>query len=371
MRFLFFSLLFLLFSCASNKNIMNNNVETIDDIEASNIVVEGHLIDYNTNESIPFGVINMQHDTSSSSYYTEQDGVFIMSIDSFRYNFYFDVTSDGYIKNIYNVKKVSNEFVEIKQSSEYSESDYYITSSEIINDTLNIYCYLDRVPTSGVIVVEESMIIHNDIENNKGNLKTVDRNNIVKSSNVSNTSNDAVVSIEPKYPVGRMAYTVPDTMKVGRVYDVTLRITKEKNELIIIKGMDTVNTKMVIDDIRVSSVMTAQLIDIQGGFEIKELSTPEQNVEDFGFTEWRWSVKPVKSGTVPMRLIIKVRIFSENGDYLKDIPVFEKNITVETNVKYNVSNFFSESWQWFMSTLLIPIFVFLYKKRKEKKESAK
>jgi hypothetical protein len=176
------------------------------------------------------------------------------------------------------------------------------------------------------------------------------------------------------YIKGKMAYGVPDTMIVGKSYDVTLIITKEmsdERESIMveqIKNNSRTKSRITINDIRVGNVMTAELIDGDGNFEIKSTSTSEQNIEDFDQTEWRWSVKPLKSGENPLRLIVKVRVYTEEGSYLKDIPVFDKDIYVKSNIKYDAKNWLSENWQWFMSTLVIPIFLYFWNKRKKKEK---
>jgi type II secretory pathway component PulF len=64
-------------------------------------------------------------------------------------------------------------------------------------------------------------------------------------------------------------------------------------------------------------------------------------------------------------LIIRVK------DLNKDIVVFNKNIKIKKNVTVAVGGFFEKYWQWLMTTIIIPIFIYFWnrKKKKERKKS--
>lgn len=200
----------------------------------------------------------------------------------------------------------------------------------------------------------------------------VESSTLISNQQYSTTQTTSTIITEikktPNYSVGKMAYSVPDTMKVGNLYDITLRITKYEEDRVLIEGIDknnNVKSKIVLNNIRVSSVMTALLIDVDSNFSIKSTSTMEQNIEEFGFTEWNWVVKPIKSGENRLRLLIKVRVFTENGDYLKDIPVYDQKIKVQSNIQWTLKIWLGKYWQWLMSTIIIPVFIYFWKKRKK------
>ena len=191
------------------------------------------------------------------------------------------------------------------------------------------------------------------------------------------SKNSATVNgiVEENKVDGVIAYSVPDEMKVGEVYKVKIRITKdltEKKTLIVgdthIPLNDTtVNSTITLESIRVSTIMSALLVGDASEFTISSKSTEVQNIEQFGYTEWEWSVKPLKSGENPLKLIIKVRIISEDGEKsFKDIVVFEKNILTKTNIGYSIKNMISKYWQWSLSTLIIPFLIWLYNRKKKK-----
>jgi hypothetical protein len=176
---------------------------------------------------------------------------------------------------------------------------------------------------------------------------------------------------------GLIAYSVPDEMTVGEAYDIKIRITKDstqKKTLVIgdneIPINDTtVNSTITIESIRVSSIMSASLSGDGEKFKITAKSSEIQNIEEFGYTEWEWNVIPLKSGENELKLIIKVRIITEDGEKsFKDIVVFEKNILTKKNISYSIQNTISKYWQWSLSTLIIPFFIWLYNRKKKKEE---
>lgn len=177
---------------------------------------------------------------------------------------------------------------------------------------------------------------------------------------------------------GLIAYSVPDEMTVGENYNVKIRITKDSTQKKMLVIGDnkipindtTVQSTITIESIRVSSIMSASLTtDSEENFKIASKSTETQNIEQLGYTEWEWNVMPLKSGEHELKLIIKVRITSEDGEKsFKDIVVFEKNVFAKKNISYSIKNLFNKYWQWSLSTLIIPFIVWLYNRKKKKKE---
>ena len=154
-------------------------------------------------------------------------------------------------------------------------------------------------------------------------------------------------------------------MTYGKVETVYLRITKEKNLEVIQTGPHP-ERSVIVQNIRVSTLMTAELIDPspeKQNFVIKAINTTEQDIEEQGYTQWEWTIKPIKSGAHALKLLIKVR--TTTG--LKDIPVFDKDIYVYSKPGLVVVDFWGKYWQWIISTFLIPIFIFFWKKRSNKK----
>ena len=205
----------------------------------------------------------------------------------------------------------------------------------------------------------------------KENPKTEDK---VKVEVIDNTTLDDITNES----VGIMAYSTPEQMVVGKSYTIKLRISKEKNKIQLVSGdrnipINDINTdsKVVIESVRVEPIMSANLIAEDGKFIITPSSTEIQNIEDKGYTEWGWRITPLKSGQNFLKLVVKVRIINENGDFYKDITVFDKNIDVKSNVVFSIKTWLSNYWQWLITTIIIPFIVWFYKKKSEEKKKRK
>ena len=225
---------------------------------------------------------------------------------------------------------------------------------------------------------EESQVVVNEKQNppklevdKKENPKV---ENEVKVEVTDNTTLDDITNES----VGIMAYSTPEQMVVGKSYTIKLRISKEKNKIQLVSGdrnipINDINTdsKVVIESIRVEPIMSANLIAEDGKFIITTSSTEIQNIEDKGYTEWGWRITPLKSGENFLKLVVKVRIINENGDFYKDITVFDKNIEVKSNVVFSIKNWLSNYWQWLITTIIIPFIIWFYKKKSEEKKKKK
>ena len=225
---------------------------------------------------------------------------------------------------------------------------------------------------------EESQVIVSETQNppklevdKKENPKV---ENEVKVEVTDNTTLDDITNES----VGIMAYSTPEQMVVGKSYTIKLRISKEKNKIQLVSGdrnipINDINTdsKVVIESVRVEPIMSANLISEDGKFIITPSSTEIQNIEDKGYTEWGWRITPLKSGQNFLKLVVKVRIINENGDFYKDITVFDKNIEVKSNVVFSIKTWLSNYWQWLITTIIIPFIIWFYKKKSEEKKKRK
>jgi hypothetical protein len=219
----------------------------------------------------------------------------------------------------------------------------------------------------------ESLIIENP------NLRTINvthRNRIVSKHERKTQLTIVDKSNDLDTTKGWIVYSVPEKMKVAKSYSIKVRISKKKNsqnKAILILGDyndDAINNSnytsvATIEDIKVSGEMKAELRGDNDLFNISSLSTEIQSIDDVDYTEWEWSVVPKKSGENSLKLVIKLK------DLNKDIIVFNKNIIIKKNVTVAVEGFFDKYWQWFMTTIIIPIFIYFWNRKKKRKQTKK
>lgn len=164
---------------------------------------------------------------------------------------------------------------------------------------------------------------------------------------------------------GTLAFKVPEEMRVGQRYDAFFRIIQQEGEAVLFEDIDSAGYTIKV--IKVGSRMKATLYDPSNGrnFEITTRSSEEQKVSAASVTVWRWHIQPLRKGTHTLIAKVSVKVFDEVGEAYRDIPVYEGEITVTGSPGYTFSTFFSKHWQWLFGTLFIPLFIWLYKKRKK------
>lgn len=253
---------------------------------------------------------------------------------------------------------------EMAQNEKVIKLNNQIDSMSVVDTTSIVY--LDTT----VELVEELKFVRNDdirFIDDKKQIKLIKSHETKTQLKVFDKSTNSIDTT-----TGWIAYSVPEDMKVSKSYSVKVRISKRhkgQNKAVLILGdEDAINNPnyesvATIDDIKVSGEMSAELRGDVEAFNIVALSTLVQNIDKETYTEWEWVVTPKKSGQNPLKLVVKVK------DINKDIVVFNRTINVKKNVPVAFEGFLEKYWQWLMTTIIIPIFIYFWnrKKRKTKK----
>jgi hypothetical protein len=171
-----------------------------------------------------------------------------------------------------------------------------------------------------------------------------------------------------KLVTGKLAYSIPDTMKVGKVYKAVVSATEALNDSILFMNLDS--SEFIKKEIKIFSKVKASLIDPSNGkkFTIMALNSEEQFVDATSNTTWAWNITPIKKGENELMLRVTVKILSYVGEVQKDVPVFEKTILVKASPLVTIKAFFINYWQWIFGTILIPFVIWFFKTGKEKKK---
>jgi hypothetical protein len=169
---------------------------------------------------------------------------------------------------------------------------------------------------------------------------------------------------------GKMAYNIPDTMDVGTQAKAIVSITKALDNNILFYGLDYIPLSTEEYDttqIIVSSKVKVSLIDPSNdnNFIIHPLNTEEQFVSAKSNTVWAWNITPLRSGENNLLLRVTVSVLSDLGQTQRDIPVFDKLITVKASPLHNIGQFIGDNWQWLLGTIIFPLLVWKYNQRKK------
>jgi hypothetical protein len=174
----------------------------------------------------------------------------------------------------------------------------------------------------------------------------------------------------PRPNFGSMVYSVEDTMKVGETYTIDLRISKMISTSIAEDLVDD----YIIEVIPTSETMEVLLFDPNpdekdASFLIKPLTESEQWLSnDTAYTEWKWTVRPLKKGQHSLKLVINIIKTTPVGNMKKSITVFQEDIQINSSPGYSFKKWWKNNWQYLFSTLILPFLIWLYKRFSKDKE---
>jgi len=179
------------------------------------------------------------------------------------------------------------------------------------------------------------------------------------------------VATRDNFNLGDINYVVDDTMIIGNTTEINMTISHNVENSTIISEVETfTNNNLHTEEIRIAPVMKAKLIDPAGiNFRIIPTTSEEQFLEDNDYTLWTWNVTPLLKGENELKLVVDIIIDNKN----KSIQVFEGVIHVYSNTTIIeiILIFISKNWMYLLSSLIIPFFIFLYKRKHSKKKDKK
>jgi hypothetical protein len=101
--------------------------------------------------------------------------------------------------------------------------------------------------------------------------------------------------------------------------------------------------------------MEVKLVDPTGKNFIIGLTNSEVQLVDSSYTEWRFDVKPIKSGLNKLNLVVSIIKDSS----VKQV-VLSDDILVKSNPPAQIQNAWSENWKWIFEKMIIPLAVWLF-----------
>lgn len=235
---------------------------------------------------------------------------------------------------------------------------------------------LDTVPIKSDIILPLEEMPDRNISKPKEQSKSKEEPNLnVINETIKNKKDDIIdkTTLYDNPNFGIVAHSVPKSMQVGKTYTVKLRISKDKNKAQLIDGNGIpisdikYDSKITIASIRVEPIMSAKLISDSSKMLIQSTSTSIQDIEKEGFTEWEWRLTPIKGGDIFLKIMVSVIVKdSSDNKITKDIPVYNDIVSVKSNISFTIKGFIKEYWQWIMTTIIIPLIVWFYNKKKKK-----
>jgi len=161
---------------------------------------------------------------------------------------------------------------------------------------------------------------------------------------------------------GYVGFNVPGEMKQGEEQRITIRIATGSPDKL---GKDLAGEPAFKrDSLTVAPYMTVKLkAKDSEAFEITAQSPEDQFVGSDTFTEWRFDVKPLKSGLQELDLMVGVRIKDAGSQEIRFEPSYDRKLNVKIDAVWVFARFVSKNWKWIIGTLLLPIVGYLIKRK--------
>ena len=163
---------------------------------------------------------------------------------------------------------------------------------------------------------------------------------------------------ETRMDIGEVVYKVPDTMVVFVNYNVLVRISKKRGTAEITESMEN---NVVKKEIPVTAEMSVTLIDSSpdSAFSIKNINSNGQIIDSVDYTEWHFVVQPIKAGQKSLSLVISIM---KDGEVKQK--VYSDTIHIKNNIPIVAEKFWVKYWQWLATTIIIPLIVYFWKRKK-------
>lgn len=169
-------------------------------------------------------------------------------------------------------------------------------------------------------------------------------------------------TIDVDIKIGTLVYHVPDTMVSKKTYIIKVRINRDTSDNKIIENIDP-NIKQSI--IKTTPKMEVVIIDPSPdnnkSFIIVKSNDDAQLVDNDEYTEWVYGITPLKNGKLKLNIVVSI---IRDGN--KKQVVYSDNVYVKSNPTANIVTFIGENWKWIISTIIIPLVIWWWNRKRKK-----
>lgn len=191
--------------------------------------------------------------------------------------------------------------------------------------------------------------------------KTAKINSIKKAKpNPAKIADDIIAQLEPAnmvFSVDPKRSNISDQIAVSVLVDLTQSLEDLKKS--------AGNSEIVsAAQIRVSKVMIARVV--APNFTVVPITPEEQPISQSETTRWDWQLIPTKTGRHEIHITINAEVTVDGATKVRNIETFRETVEIEITTWQVVKGWISKYWQWSFSTLLLPLGIWLWKRRESK-----
>ena len=179
----------------------------------------------------------------------------------------------------------------------------------------------------------------------------------------STSTSEKTESFTQKLFSATLAFAMKDKANINEDIKAQLLIDP-REEIKNIENQLTVDGAPLVKTIKVSKIVKATLT--APDFDITKITEEEQVLSDAEPTEWLWKLSPKSSGKHEVNLSVTAVVKLDGRESKHHLRTFDKTVTVEVTSKQLIIDWLEENYKWIISTLIIPVFVFLFKEKFKK-----
>lgn len=162
----------------------------------------------------------------------------------------------------------------------------------------------------------------------------------------------------------KLAFAVPDESNINDKLQAQLLITPDLEDEVV-KQLKIKSNNPTTATIKISREAIAKITATD--FEVTNVTPEQQILADIEPTEWLWDLRPKTPGEHDIKLTVTAIVKAAGDESLHHLKTFEKTVKVKITLWQVISGWVNKYWQWVISTLIIPLVIWLYKERVKKK----
>ena len=163
-------------------------------------------------------------------------------------------------------------------------------------------------------------------------------------------------------PPGYVVFNTPSSMNIEDVQDIQLTLTLDRNKIDELKAALEQPNDAEVTDVLVADTMQAELKGENDNFVIDVIKPEIQPVSATQTTEWRWRIKPKKSGRQNLYLTVSLLFAIDGSSRPARSVTLDREIVIEVTLAQKAARFTGEYWQFLLTGLLIPVAGYLWRK---------
>ena len=170
------------------------------------------------------------------------------------------------------------------------------------------------------------------------------------------------IPFEEQLRSANFGFTINDKANIEEVIKAEFIISLTKSEEEIKRDLRELGITLS-DNIEISKVVMVNIHAPE--FEVTNVSPSRQPIRQNSDTRWKWTLKPKSEGIHQIELSVYALVTVEGNEEKTFIESYSEELSVEITHIQKAERWFDNNWEWTFSTLILPLGIWLYNRRKD------